>query len=52
LVHYCGWAGAFGGLSIFALIGIALLMTIKLKDDAPQDTGSRGEKAAAMSARV
>jgi MFS family permease len=52
LVHYFGWAGAFGGLAIFPLLGIGLLMTIRLKDDAPQPDASRGEKAAAISARV
>jgi hypothetical protein len=35
-----------------SLFGIALLMTIRLKDDAPQAEGARGEKAAAINARV
>ncbi len=54
LVHYLGWSGAFGALAVFPMLGIALLMTIHLQDEAPQpqDTAVRGEKAASIKARV
>ena len=53
LVHHLGWSGAFGVLAVFPLLGIGALLTIHLKDEAPaSDAGSRGENAAAISARV
>ena len=39
LVHYFGWAGAFGGLAIFPLLGIGLLLTIPTEGRPP--SGSR-----------
>jgi MFS family permease len=51
LAYHFGWAAAFGGLAVFPLLSIALMITVHLKPEHSAHPG-QGENAAASSARV